>query len=50
VQTVIVNGKIIMRDRVLLTLDKAEIIAQVRASMARLAQRQTNKRIQSYNP
>lgn len=50
VQTVIVNGKIVMRDRVLLTLDKAEIIAQVRASMARLAQRQTDKRIQSYNP
>jgi len=50
VQTVIVNGKVIMRDRALLTLDKAEIIAQVRASMVRLAQRQTDKRIQSYNP
>jgi hypothetical protein len=39
-----------MRDRVLLTLDKAEIIAQVRASMTRLATRQTDKRIQSYYP
>jgi 5-methylthioadenosine/S-adenosylhomocysteine deaminase len=50
VQTVIVNGKVIMRDRQLVTLDKAEIVAQVRASMARLAQRQPDKRIQSYNP
>jgi 5-methylthioadenosine/S-adenosylhomocysteine deaminase len=50
VQTVIIDGKVVMRDRQLLTLDKAEIVAQVRASMARLAQRQPDKRIQSYNP
>jgi 5-methylthioadenosine/S-adenosylhomocysteine deaminase len=50
VQTVIINGRVVMRDRQLLTLDKAEIIAQVRAGMARLAQRQPDKRIQSYNP
>ena len=50
VQTVIINGRVVMRDRQLLTLDKAEIIAQVRAGMERLAQRQPNKRIQSYNP
>lgn len=50
VRTVIINGEVVMRDRVLLTLDKAEIIAQVRASMTRLATRQTDKRIQSYNP
>jgi 5-methylthioadenosine/S-adenosylhomocysteine deaminase len=50
VQTVIVNGEIIMRDRRLLTLDKAEIIRQVNRSMARLAQRVPGKRIQVYNP
>lgn len=50
VQTVIVNGRMIMQDRQLLTLDKAEIIEQVRRSMARLAQRIPNKRIQVYNP
>ncbi|MCA9911459.1 MAG: amidohydrolase family protein, partial [Anaerolineae bacterium] len=50
VQTVIVDGKVIMRDRVLLTLDESEIVTQVRASMARLAQRTPDRRIQSYNP
>jgi 5-methylthioadenosine/S-adenosylhomocysteine deaminase len=50
VQTVIVDGQIIMRDRQLLTLDKAEIVAQVRTGMERLAQRVPNKRIQVYNP
>ena len=34
----------------LLTLDEAEIIANVRAGMERLAQRQPDKRIQVYNP
>jgi 5-methylthioadenosine/S-adenosylhomocysteine deaminase len=50
VQTVIVNGEIIMRDRHILTLDKAEIIRQVNRSMERLAQRVPDKRIQVYNP
>lgn len=50
VQTVIVNGEIIMRDRQLLTLDKAEIIRQVNRGMERLAQRVPGKRIQIYNP
>ncbi len=50
VQTVIVNGEIVMRDRQILTLDKAEIIRQVNQSMARLAQRTPEKRIQVYNP
>lgn len=50
VQTVIVNGKIIMRDRHILTLNKAEIIRQVNRSMERLAQRVPDKRIQVYNP
>ncbi len=50
VQTVIVNGQLIMRDRQLLTLNKAEIIHQVNQSMVRLAQRVPNRRIQVYNP
>lgn len=50
VQTVIVNGKVLMQDRRLLTLDKAEIIRQVNQSMARLAQRVPAQRIQVYNP
>jgi 5-methylthioadenosine/S-adenosylhomocysteine deaminase len=50
VQTVIVNGEIIMRDHRLLTLDKAEIIRQVNRGMARLAQRVPGQRIQVYNP
>jgi 5-methylthioadenosine/S-adenosylhomocysteine deaminase len=50
VQTVIINGEIIMRNRALLTLDKNEIVTQVKASMARLAQRQPDRRIQVYNP
>jgi len=50
VQTVIVDGKVIMRDRQLVTLNKAEIIEQVRRAMERLAQRVPDKRIQVYNP
>lgn len=50
VQTVIIDGKVVMRDRQLLTINKAEVIEQVKASMQRLAQRQPDKRIQSYNP
>jgi 5-methylthioadenosine/S-adenosylhomocysteine deaminase len=50
VQTVIVDGKIIMRDRQLLTLNKAEIIEQVNRAMQRLARRVPERRIQVYNP
>jgi 5-methylthioadenosine/S-adenosylhomocysteine deaminase len=50
VRTVIIDGQIVMRDRQLTTLDKGEIIEQVKASMARLALRQPDNRIQSYNP
>jgi 5-methylthioadenosine/S-adenosylhomocysteine deaminase len=39
-----------MRDRQLLTLNKAEIVEQVNQSMQRLAQRVPSKRIQVYNP
>jgi 5-methylthioadenosine/S-adenosylhomocysteine deaminase len=50
VHTVIVDGQIIMRNRELLTIDTDEAVAQARASMERLAQRQPNRRIQTYNP
>ncbi len=50
VQTVIVDGKVIMRDRQLLTLNKAEIVEQINLVMERLARRVPNKRIQVYNP
>lgn len=50
VRTVIVDGRVVMQDRTLRTLDKAAIIAQVNRSMARLAQRVPERRIQVYNP
>jgi 5-methylthioadenosine/S-adenosylhomocysteine deaminase len=50
VQTVIVNGQLIMRNREFLTLDKTEIINEVNKNMSRLAQRIPEKRIQVYNP
>jgi len=50
VQTVIVDGRVIMRDRKLLSLNREEIIEQVNRAMARLAQRVPSQRIQVYNP
>lgn len=50
VQTVIVNGQVVMRDRQILTVDKTHIISEVNKNMARLAQRVPGKRIQVYNP
>jgi 5-methylthioadenosine/S-adenosylhomocysteine deaminase len=50
VQTVIVDGKVIMRDRRLLTLNKELIVEQVKQSMQRLTRRIPSKRIQVYNP
>ena len=50
VHTVIVDGRIIMRDRQLLTLNKAEIVEQVNRSMERLARRIPGQRIQVYDP
>jgi 5-methylthioadenosine/S-adenosylhomocysteine deaminase len=50
IRTVICDGKVLMRDRKLLTLDKNEIIARVGESMARLAQRVPESRIQIYSP
>ena len=50
VQTVMVNGRLLMQDRQLLTIDKAKVIKQVNKNMERLAQRVPAKRIQVYNP
>jgi 5-methylthioadenosine/S-adenosylhomocysteine deaminase len=50
VHTVIVDGKVIMQDRELLTIDSAETIEQSRTAMERLALRQPDRRIQTYNP
>jgi 5-methylthioadenosine/S-adenosylhomocysteine deaminase len=50
VQTVIVNGRLLMRDRQLLTLDKSSIIQNVNERMQRLAQRVQGRTIQVYNP
>ena len=49
VQTVIVDGEVIMRDRTLLTIDKQEVFAQVRERMARLSVLEPAKRIQTYD-
>jgi 5-methylthioadenosine/S-adenosylhomocysteine deaminase len=50
VQTVICDGRVIMRDRRLLTLDLDEIKARVGESMSRLSQRVPESRIQLYRP
>jgi 5-methylthioadenosine/S-adenosylhomocysteine deaminase len=50
VQTVIINGEIVMRDRQLRYLDPAHIVHQVNRNMARLAQRVPSQRIQTYQP
>jgi 5-methylthioadenosine/S-adenosylhomocysteine deaminase len=50
VRTVIVNGQVLMRDRQLLTIDKAALIAEARERMPRLSRRDPEQRIQSYNP
>jgi 5-methylthioadenosine/S-adenosylhomocysteine deaminase len=50
VQTVICDGRVLMHDRRLLTLDRDEIIAKVGESMGRLARRVPDSRIQLYQP
>lgn len=50
VQTVIIDGRVVMRDRQLLTLDRQKILAEVDRSMQRLSRRVPGKRIQVYNP
>ncbi len=48
VQTVICDGHVLMEDRQLLTLDKAEIVDNVRLGMERLAKKVPGARIQMY--
>jgi len=50
VRTVICDGKVIMREGKLLTLDLEEIKARVGESMTRLSQRVPDSRIQHYRP
>lgn len=50
VRTVVCDGRVLMRDRRLLTLDTEEITARVGESMARLARRVPSSRIQLYSP
>lgn len=50
VRTVICDGRVLMRDRQLLTLDRDEIIGRVGQSMERLARRVPGSRIQAYRP
>ncbi|MBK8033193.1 MAG: amidohydrolase [Chloroflexi bacterium] len=49
VRTVIIDGQVVMRDRQLLTINKAEVIAQVRSRMDRLSYLDPAKRIQTYD-
>ncbi len=48
VDTVICDGKVVMRGRQLLTLDKRQIMREVRSRMARLQARDHGQRIQIY--
>lgn len=48
VQTVICDGQILMKDRQLLTIDRAEVVENVRQSMERLSARVPGARIQVY--
>jgi 5-methylthioadenosine/S-adenosylhomocysteine deaminase len=50
VDTVICDGKLLMRGRKLLTLDKAKIFAEVNSRLERLQQRVPGQRIQTYQP
>lgn len=50
VRTVICDGRVIMRERAHLTLDKDEIFANIAPRMARLRRRQHGEKIQTYNP
>ena len=48
VDSTIVDGRVLMRDRQLLTLDKAAIKREVAARSKRFGQRKLGKQIQTY--
>ncbi|MCU0490786.1 MAG: amidohydrolase [Chloroflexaceae bacterium] len=48
VDTVLVDGRVLMRNRQLLTIDKAQVLREVSERMERLVQRLPNRRIQTY--
>ena len=50
VQTVIIDGQVVMKEREMLTLDEGEIISYAVEHKARLAYRDPSKRIQTYAP
>jgi 5-methylthioadenosine/S-adenosylhomocysteine deaminase len=50
VDTVMVDGQVILRERRLLTLDKERVLAEVAGTMERMAQRVPEARIQHYKP
>ncbi|ADO74659.1 amidohydrolase [Stigmatella aurantiaca] len=50
VHTVLVNGRVLLRDRQLLTLDKERVLAEVVGRMERLARRVPESRPRRYKP
>jgi len=48
IQTTICDGQVLMHNRKLLTIDKAEVIAQAHSSMSRLSKKVPGARIQTY--
>ena len=50
VQATICNGRLLMKDRKLLTINKAEVVEQVNRSLKRLSRRVPSSRIQIYAP
>jgi 5-methylthioadenosine/S-adenosylhomocysteine deaminase len=50
VHTVMVDGRVLLHERRLLTLDKERVLAEVASTMERLAQRVPEARLQRYQP
>lgn len=50
VRTVLVNGRVVMRDRQLLTINEREVVAYAAAARERLSRRLPEQRIQTYAP
>lgn len=50
VHTVVIDGQVVMRNREIRTLDVGHVVEQATVAMDRLARRDPNQRIQTYNP